>query len=391
MQFKVRLSSQSRRQIENLKKQVSANNLSFEEIENFLKISEEGSYLGEGHKLENFVGHLVETLIRGTSQKNKRLKLSLHRDNLSTNCLELSHRYEHLLYWLSALGSGTREGFKKACETLQLPPDYKTLRPLKLLGHLENSQDGKRWSIAPTTIVKINSKLDEQEFVLCGQRSIKLIEKLKEYAEITLSHQPGGEAPACLHIKASNVQKIIAISEVPIVYVDEISLKLAEILPNLKTWQHDLKPLEGIVTSLYKIQYFDVNKNDFVECAYPSGSGMYSLSSPESKNNFSCSLFFDRERQLWLQADWNGLRFLAIQYQGISCQAWYDSKTKYLAIPRKQQWPEIYERALVLASGHLPVYQDGRLLYRNVSKKIVCLLSHKLNINWEEASILCMT
>lgn len=390
MQFKVRLSSQSRREIEILKKQVVASNLYCEKIENFLKIAEGGGYLGEGHKLEKFVGHLVETL-KGTSNKNKKIKLSLRLDNLSTNDLLISPRYEHLLCWLSALGNGTWEGFKKACETLQLPPDYKTLRPLKLLGHLENSQDGKRWSIAQATIVKINSKLDEQEFVLCGQRSIKLVEHLKEYAEITLSHQLGEKAPPCIHIKASNIREIIAKSEVPIVYVDEISLKLAEILPNLKTWQDNLKPLEGIVTSLYKIQYFDVNKNDFVECAYPSGSGMYYLSLPEGKNNFSRRLFFDRERELWLQADWNGLRFLAIQYQGISCQVWYDSKTKYLAIPKKQQWPEIYERALVLASGHLPVYQDGRLLYRNVSKKIVCLLSHKLNINWEEASILCMT
>lgn len=391
MQFKVRLSGQSRREIEKLKKQVYANNLSFKEIEKFLNFYEKGGYFCEGHELENFLVHLIETL-KGNSKKHKNFNISVQPDNLSTNSLAISHRYEHLLYWLSALGSGTREGFKKNCETLQLPPAYnKTLRPLKLLGHLENSQDGKRWSIAQATIVKINSKLDEQEFVLCGQRSIKLVEKLKEYAEITLSHQPGGEAPPCLHIKASNVQEIIAKSEVPIVYVDEISLKLAEILPNLKTWQHNLKPLDGIVVSNYKIQYFDVNKNDFVECIYPSGSGMYSLSSPEGKNNFSRSLFFDRETELWLQADWNGLRFLAIQYQGISCQAWYDSKTKYLAIPKKQQWPEIYERALVLASGHLATYQDGWLLYRNVSKKIVCLLSNKLNINWEEVSILCMT
>ncbi len=45
----------------------------------------------------------------------------------------LSHRYEQLLYWLSAQGCGTWESFKKACNALKLEEPKRILRRLKLL------------------------------------------------------------------------------------------------------------------------------------------------------------------------------------------------------------------------------------------------------------------
>lgn len=59
--------------------------------------------------------------------------------------------------------------------------------------------------------------------------------------------------------------------------------------------------------------------------------------------------------------------------------------TERLAIPIYQRWPEIYERALVLASGQLPTYQGSWLLYDKVEREVVRQLTKKLNVKWEEA------
>jgi len=79
-------------------------------------------------------------------------------NQLSSNVEAISSRYEQLLYWLSAIGNGTWESFKKSCEALKLEEPKRILRRLKLLGHIESSQDGSRWSVAPIAIVKIQSQ-----------------------------------------------------------------------------------------------------------------------------------------------------------------------------------------------------------------------------------------
>ncbi|MHC5719637.1 MAG: hypothetical protein ACYTX0_48245, partial [Nostoc sp.] len=118
--------------------------------------------------------------------------------------IDMSRRYEQLLYWLSALGSGTWESFKKACAALKIEEPRRILRRLRLLGHIEFSPDGYRWSIAPIAIVKITSESNFQEFILCGSRSINLLEKLKQQTTLELINQPTGEAPPCVRIQAEN-------------------------------------------------------------------------------------------------------------------------------------------------------------------------------------------
>jgi hypothetical protein len=55
-----------------------------------------------------------------------------------------------------------------------------------------------------------------------------------------------------------------------------------------------------------------------------------------------------------------------------------------LAIPLEQRWPEIYERALVLASGQLSTYrrteQNWCLVYERISPKLATQLTSKLGI-----------
>ncbi|MEH1846589.1 MAG: hypothetical protein V7L25_16740 [Nostoc sp.] len=90
--------------------------------------------------------------------------------------VKASQNNDRFLYWLSTLGRGSWESFKKSCNALQLEEPKRILRRLRLLGHLESSLDGSRWSAAPAAIVKITSSTSE--FILCGQRSLSLIRQL---------------------------------------------------------------------------------------------------------------------------------------------------------------------------------------------------------------------
>ncbi|MEO1373223.1 MAG: hypothetical protein AAFW70_02620 [Cyanobacteria bacterium J06635_10] len=295
----------------------------------------------------------------------------------------LSHRYEELLYWLSALGCGRWESFKKACEAMNLEEPKRILRRLKLLGHIESSSDGSRWSIAPTALVKVDSQSDFQEFILCGQRNINLLEKFKQQAIVNFINQPRGNAPPCVRIRIDNYNTILDLvaqvnSNFSITNAHEVSLQLANILPNVVTWKQSLRHLQGIVPSLYEWEYF--NGNNFVSCLLPKETGMYRMCNKEISTRPLYTLFYDQESDKWLQGDWYGLRFLALQHGGQQCIVRYDIETKCLAIPVSQRLPEIYERALVLASGRLPIYKESWLIYENIRLELLQKIGDKINL-----------
>jgi hypothetical protein len=285
-----------------------------------------------------------------------------------------SEQSNRLLYWLSTLGSGTWETFRKSCQTLQIEEPKRILRRLRLLGHLETSANGRKWSTAPSTIVKIEST--QPEYILCGQRNLKLIHELESLGIVAdIAYQPRGEAPSCLRLAVNNPE--IITNKLPIINAGEAAQKLAGILPEITTWQQNLTFLE-LVPSLQQWKKF---QNDIFEvCGTPYETGMYQMC--DENLNPRYTLFYNQETQNFYQGDWYGLRFLNLQSQGVSCQAYYDIDNKQLAIPINQRWPEIYERALVLASGKLPIYHKSWLIYDNVNWELAYVLSEKLNVNF---------
>lgn len=305
-------------------------------------------------------------------------------NHLSPDVEVLSGRYEQLLYWLSALGCGTWESFKKACEVLQLKEPKRILRRLKLLGHIESSLDGKQWSVAPPALVIINSQPTFQEFAFCGQRCISFLTNLQEYAEVIRLNQVTGNAPPCIRLKVEESNPIT--KQLFIINAGNVSNQLAEILPDLRGWQQSLKSIPGIVPSLYGWKQFD--GNDFVERTFQNETGMYQMWDIKCGDFSRMTLFYEAATDTWQQGDWYGLRFLALHYSDCSLIAHYDATTARLAIPFSQRWPELYERALVLASGLLPTYhkieQHLWLIYENIPENLVEKLTKKLYVTYEE-------
>lgn len=341
--------------------------------------------VGAAHNVYDYTNPIpYQPVQEGTYDNPFDLIASLPINQASLDIEALSHRYEQLLYWLSALGSGTWESFKKACEALSLEEPKRILRRLRLLGHIESSLDGSRWSAAPAALVKVESQ--SPEFLLCGQRNLNLLKQLEQYAVLTSSYQPRGDAPPCIRLHLTNPNVIT--NQFPIIDAGKASSRLAEILPNLATWQQSLRSIQGIVPSHYEWKRFD--GNDFVECIFCNQTGMYQMWAREESDRPHLTLFYDSETDTGRQGDWYGLRFLALHYSDQQCIARYDPATARLAIPFSQRWPELYERALVLASGRLPSYQRTEqslwLIYENVGLELAHQLTKKLYVTCEEDS-----
>ena len=113
---------------------------------------------------------------------------------------------------------------------------------------------------------------------------------------------------------------------------------------------------------------------------------MYRLTKREKKNPYQIVLYLDQPNQRWLRGDWYGLRFLAYHSAKRQFEVKYDSRANEVLIPVEEHWPLLYERALVLASGMLPIRDKSFrwLKYTNISNELVQLLAEKLSITITE-------
>ncbi|MGB3188127.1 MAG: hypothetical protein WBB43_01705 [Limnoraphis sp.] len=356
--------------------------------------------VGRSHQVEDFVTIIPYSSTDEVIDDPFDLDIS---SSVNSNAID-NQKYQNLIYWLSGVGNGSYELFKKTCQTLKLDEPRRILRRLKLLGNLETSPNGKNWSITPTALVQVNSPDTNLEFFLCGQQSGQLLREIEQYATLSFIDQPKGDAPQCLHLQFNNSEDIFSLTTtvkenlgLTIHSVGNVAINLANILPSLEEWKQQIPVLQGIVPSLYDWKRFDGNK--FVEYVSPQETGMYQMWNREGCSTLTSdrprmTLFYDANEKTWRQGDWYGLRFLALHYSQHNCIARYDTATSCLAILHSQRWPELYERALVLASGKLPtIYQKNDqnlwLIYEKISMELAEQLTKKLDIILEEGSDRC--
>lgn len=277
---------------------------------------------------------------------------------------------DQLLIWLSAKTQGSWSQFCQVTELMKL--SNRILRCLKLLGHLEVSPDGKKWSIAPPVACQ---KADH--YLICGQRIPAWLEQIRDASiKVEKLTQPNGTAPSCMRLMTTDPELVKEIGWIP---VPDVARQLTELLPDFTGWKDQLTVLSGIVPSLLKWKHF--NGQDFVECGIPCETGFYEMYNQDGQK--LQSLWYDAESDLWRQGDWYGLRFAALQELSGILIASYNPTQQILGIPVGQRWPEIYERALVLSSGLLPVLRDGWLLYRDVLAENAQRLCEKLQVRLE--------
>jgi len=320
----------------------------------------------------------------------------LYQTELPDNDLEGSEadqRFDQLLYWLSARAEGSWVIFVKACQLLRLVNEPKQARHVQrrliLLGHIECSADGARWSICPAAVVRSQSG----ESFLCGQRTPELLEELSAHFGMVDKPQPDHKCPTRLAVTGLSLNEGETIrlkGGIVLTATGTTSEKLATALPDLAGWQDMLTRIEKLNPYNYEIEKWtggrfspcqDISERDNV---YTGESGMYHLTHKVS--GVSMTLFFDRVGQRWLKGDWYGLRFLTYNNAETRCEVRYDAGRNELGIPLGQHWPLLYERALVLSSGFLPrrIKDPGLLIYQKVSADLSHVLAEKLNVLVEE-------
>ena len=298
-------------------------------------------------------------------------------------------QYDQLLHWLSANAEGTWLTFVKVCSVLRLADGAKdarsVFRRLILLGYIESSENGQKWSICPTVLVKCATELDI--YFLTGQQTPKLIEHLKERWEVETLPQLNYQGPSCVKVHGVFPHDV-TLNGFNIVHAGTVSVQLAELLPDLEGWKDILPAIDRLSTTTYNIEIWNGRK--YIQCdnfyerngRYCGDSGLYRLTKQAENNPYQIVLYFDELNQRWLRGDWYGLRFLAYNSAGQQFEIKYDSSANEILIPSEEHWPLLYERVLVLASGMLPVRDNNFrwLKYTNISNELVQLLAEKLNI-----------
>ena len=299
-------------------------------------------------------------------------------------------QYNRLLNWLSATADGTWQTFSRVCEVLQLTDNMKAARSifrrLILLGSIESSRNGQKWSACPTALAQCAAQPDV--CFLAGQRTPKLTEQLSRIWTLENLPQPGYQGPSCVKVYGGPSENLPG-NELQVESVGVASVQLARLLPDLEGLKTILTAIDRINTTHYNIEIWNGNRFSSYDTFYERNgqyfgeSGMYRLTRGTATNTYQVVLYFDEPNQRWLRGDWYGLRFLAYDFIGRDFEVTYDSSTNDLLIPFDERWPSLYERALVLAAGMLPIRSGNSkwLKYSGISSELVQLLTDRLNVS----------
>jgi hypothetical protein len=304
---------------------------------------------------------------------------------------EQQQRYLHLLFWLSAAGHGSWDTFVRVSGQLGASKDNdaarRLMRRLILLGHLESNPNGSAWSAAPAALVQLAA--DPTRAFWCGQRGEPTRRRLGEVWPIATSEpQPGDDGPPRWLVTVGKVRDpavILKARALPISWEGAAAERWISQMPNLDGWRASLFRVQRLTAPesaqrWHAGAYRGEPAFRVVEGRPQGPAGLYRLSYGEDGSSFQLTGFLDAHRGELLRGDWYGLRFLAARQLGQSCPArWLlHNGRSVLLLPRSCRWPLLYERALVLTSGLLPIQDGDRLCYLDVPRDIASTLAKLL-------------
>ena len=298
---------------------------------------------------------------------------------------------DRLLIWCSTKGSGSWSQFLDACTTLGSAEGRQSAkrlqRRLRLLGHIETTSHG-HWSVAPPALVQSGQTQVSNAFFLCGQRTGQMISDGTDFGQLRLDPQPRGDAPSRISTGSGvSLDSVIGRPVGPIRNVGVASALLADNLKSLKEWESDLDQFPYVFNDVdyvnggYTVKKYSLS--EFHEGFFREEAGLYELSPNNNAGGTedgTVTGYYNEEDRTWHRGDWYGLRFLAKVRTNESYSYDYDAGTGDFSIPQDWRWPEVYERALVLSSGHLPVLTGSRINYEQINETTLSGLHQKLEV-----------
>jgi hypothetical protein len=280
-----------------------------------------------------------------------------------------------LLLWMSARRSGSEQSFRAKIAELQ-PAGHRAgalYRQAKWdfskLGHAEfgAAADGAGWRVAPPTL----AAGDYQEpcrAILCGARTPRMLEALAVHGpQGSVGVQAQHTAPDLVSVSARSPDELAALatkSGFPLQWNAATAILLTAVPPAAARLERIAMPIGG-----WTVSRFSKTQLAWVDCSARDASilagGLFRFRAERQPNKY----VLVEHREPFACDPLSAKYRIILRSRRRNRPMSYDAGSQTLAIRASCRPPALVERALVICSGTLPVFREGRILYGRVDRR----------------------
>lgn len=296
-----------------------------------------------------------------------------------------------LLLWLSARVQGSWEQFKAAVEELQLSDDervrisqqgglpiHQTLRlALERLGHVEFFTKGceSGWRVAPPVWAAFEAR-GLFSAALCGARTAEQLQRIATSisAPVSLRLEDDIDAPTTYRLTSSDRASLLSNAAATCIPIQHETPRA--ILSALGSVSSEIKTIAEFPIGNWIVEKFSAETLHWAmstrEEAVGRRNGLFRFRLPYQRRHF-----LRRHRKIFeMDGATAKYSFLRWRYRVLH----FDTKEDRLIVPASCRPPLLVERALVLCSGRLPMFNadNATLEYRSVSREVAGLAANLL-------------
>lgn len=264
-----------------------------------------------------------------------------------------------LLLWASAIGSGSESSFKRRATELVparrgAPSAFSRSKwGLSSLAHCEFGEAaGDGWRVSPP-VLAAGDPAGAVSAVLCGARSATLLGRLTEAAGGSVNVTGQRDGPDAVRIDMASADDLIRVSRqagLPIQWNAALAVLAAFVPPPLSAFDETAVPTGG-----WKVERFSSSRAAWVASAVAEATrarrGLFRFGSDYDTRHIFKLDGIARRVQPGIAKYWSlGRRQRAMRL---------DLSRGEVSFPIATRPPGLIDRALVIASGTLPVPADG--------------------------------
>lgn len=283
-----------------------------------------------------------------------------------------------LLFWASAIGSGSDSAFKRRATELVparrgAPSSFsRAIWGFNSLAHCEfGAASDEGWRVAPP-VLAAGDPVGAISAVLCGARSAPLLGRLMEAAGDNVSVMGQRDGPDVVKIDLPCAGDLIRVSRearLPVQWNAPLAIMAAFVPPALSSFDQTAVPTGG-----WEVERFSSSKVAWVAStvaeATRSRRGLFRFKSDYDTRHIFKLAGVARHVPPGIAKYWAlGRRQRAMRL---------DLSRGQVSFPIAARPPGLLDRALVVSSGALPVPENGRLTYSGISAPLAAAVSASL-------------
>jgi hypothetical protein len=277
-----------------------------------------------------------------------------------------------LLLWLSARKFGSSQAMRAKLAELEVPQATGRMASHRLaewnlskLGHVEfgPAAADSGWRVAPP-VLAAGEYRGPARAILCGARTPVLVKRLSAAAGTSFRVRQQSSGPDVIEVACPNAPALAQLArqaEITVQWNASLAMLAASASPKSAVLQRRPLPIGGwVVARFSKSQLRWVESSQ--EEARSAVAGLFRF-----KAEYGTEYVLVEAGDAYASGAPEGkFRVLRERNRALS----YDGAAQELLISSSCRPPLLVERALVLCSGHLPSYRDGKLIYVQVERSI---------------------